>query len=787
MKRMKISRSLIALLLAAVMVLPLMPSVHASEENKCGECGMICTQIVLKQANCHEQGVVEDICVNSKCRLYKESVLKKTDIDPKNHDTICVDNGDGKTHTAVCRYHSEYRKVDEPHVFVNGYCSKCAAADYTKAEIVMPDKVELLADLDAADAVLSIGTVAVVAGNVDVSRHFEITYLWIDGNGSFVGTGKEFLLPASVTAQVGTYSYSCFVTAKPIDIEGRNLNATCEVTVEVRDIITVTAVVSSGSGAFSLDDTNAATTVSVLEQIEDAVNRSSREYADYVIFDKKPTSELGKLNVNAGKYYFTAKNAKQALEDVVFTPADNVAGSYVINFTAYDTEGKTFPGVLTIVVERDLGALDVSYFAHQGEEIAFSGADFAAYWQELCPGGMLKEVHLKNMPTSKQGTLYYNYNANSSNNTVITEKDALYTVLSNANQYLVDGVTFVPASKFVGRLTIPFEMGGLSTDGYYLQKTGTLSIFVSSKDVEDLAIEMNNGKEYQLDGDELLAIFRDAVGNKSENFSIKLLDVPHNGELYLNYTGTIRDVALTADEIADYTFSYSSALGLEIGDLTYVSEKSNKTLTDTLRYIACDEKGEFAYIGHIVFTCKPLEVVYTHSFPDVKKTDWFYTYVMDLAEEGVINGIEEIVDEITVVRYKPGDNVTYAQALKLILLATGYAEQAPTGKHWASGYLDKAKEDKLIGNVMTEERLDDPITRNMIAYIAARAMKLPKSEKTESPLKDVLPDSTHAPYIFALYDAEIIKGDENGMFNGGNKISRAEMATIVWRIKNYEG
>ncbi|MBR3704240.1 MAG: S-layer homology domain-containing protein, partial [Oscillospiraceae bacterium] len=179
--------------------------------------------------------------------------------------------------------------------------------------------------------------------------------------------------------------------------------------------------------------------------------------------------------------------------------------------------------------------------------------------------------------------------------------------------------------------------------------------------------------------------------------------------------------------------------------------------------------------------------VYTKSFTDVKKSDWFYTYVMDLAETGVINGFEEKIDGETIISYKPQDNVTYAQALKLILLAVGYDEPAKTGKHWASGYLELAIKENLVTNVLTEARLDDQISRNMIAQIASHAMDLPKSTRTESPLKDVSMDSVYAPYILSLYDAGIINGDENGNYNGTKKITRAEMATIVWRINNYEG
>ena len=69
----------------------------------------------------------------------------------------------------------------------------------------------------------------------------------------------------------------------------------------------------------------------------------------------------------------------------------------------------------------------------------------------------------------------------------------------------------------------------------------------------------------------------------------------------------------------------------------------------------------------------------------------------------------------------------------------------------------------------------------------ARALDLPKSTRTDSPFKDVAIDSVYASYIISLFEAGIVNGDENGNFNGTNKITRAEMATIVWRINNYEG
>lgn len=58
----------------------------------------------------------------------------------------------------------------------------------------------------------------------------------------------------------------------------------------------------------------------------------------------------------------------------------------------------------------------------------------------------------------------------------------------------------------------------------------------------------------------------------------------------------------------------------------------------------------------------------------------------DLATAGVINGFEDGT-------FRPAGEVTYAQALKTIMLAAGYAEPAKTGAHWASGYLTTALAD----------------------------------------------------------------------------------------------
>ena len=137
--------------------------------------------------------------------------------------------------------------------------------------------------------------------------------------------------------------------------------------------------------------------------------------------------------------------------------------------------------------------------------------------------------------------------------------------------------------------------------------------------------------------------------------------------------------------------------------------------------------------------------------------------------------------------FRPNGEVTYGEALKMIMKAAGYADQAPTDKHWASGYLARAQADGLLpaGTV----GLDRKISRYTIAEIAAKALKLPTSARTESPFSDMSMTVTSAPYVLALYDAAIVNGtaDSKGAVNyyGVNSIRRSEMAVIIYRMNTY--
>ena len=155
-------------------------------------------------------------------------------------------------------------------------------------------------------------------------------------------------------------------------------------------------------------------------------------------------------------------------------------------------------------------------------------------------------------------------------------------------------------------------------------------------------------------------------------------------------------------------------------------------------------------------------------FPDVAAGDWFYDDVMALAASGVIGGFPD-------GSFRPGSTVTTGQALKMILLAVGYDEPAPVASHWARCYLDLALEEGILqrGEIVD---LDVTISRQLMAAVAARAMK---AEKTSE--KYTFSDAQNND-VQALADCGIIGGYSDGTFRPNNSLTRAELAAIVHRI-----
>lgn len=607
MKRNVPRRRGISLLLALAMVLTLVPTALAASF-ECPKCGSThYTKTVVAEANCHERGVDRYVC--KECNT---ATLVETDIDTKNHDAVCTDNGDGKTHTADCPYDSYYNRREEHDFDDTGRCVKCLAVNYDNVELSLPRDSVVYVELGDEDAQLKLEGAKVTLGTANITDEYNISYNWYEG-GKLISSDDTYDLPSDVVEEEGKYTYVCFVMAVPqTSFSGATKSGSCAVTVEVQDLATAYAALPADEEYLDFDETNSRTPDSLYDQIYDAVNERSKERPEYIVFDTVPSTDVGSIDAKEDeRYYFGSTSSRYLdLADLSFEVDDgeDSVGTYTAAFIAYDEDGNEYPGVLTISVEQSLGEMDVMYTTDDGDAVTLSGDDFEEFWLDTYSKGALTSISFTALPRTSQGTLYYDYTSASRPGTRVRTGDDFYFDDDSRNRILIDEVVFLPAEDYSGYVSIPFEAEGENNRGKADTLSGDLCVLVSSGEVESVSYQVTAGGAVQMDEDDFLSVYQEATGSRGSSFYIQLMELPDSGALYVDYTGSSRDTALRERDLEDSFFYYSSSRQDEISDLTYVSGSG---LTDSFRYLAYSTSGELLYIGEVTFSRGDLTVRYT--------------------------------------------------------------------------------------------------------------------------------------------------------------------------------
>lgn len=164
-------------------------------------------------------------------------------------------------------------------------------------------------------------------------------------------------------------------------------------------------------------------------------------------------------------------------------------------------------------------------------------------------------------------------------------------------------------------------------------------------------------------------------------------------------------------------------------------------------------------------------ITYFNPFKDVKTTAWYFDPMIHLYESGIINGT-------SATTYAPNDTLTWAAALKLLLVSHGDLKAADaTGADWSKNAIAKAAE---LGLVAADLDGAKAISRLEFCQVAAKLNKLAES-KTESKFTDCTDG-----YVMALVDAKVISGMTETTFEPAASLTRAQIAKILYQLTLIE-
>ncbi|MFA6024251.1 MAG: septal ring lytic transglycosylase RlpA family protein [Candidatus Gracilibacteria bacterium] len=123
----------------------------------------------------------------------------------------------------------------------------------------------------------------------------------------------------------------------------------------------------------------------------------------------------------------------------------------------------------------------------------------------------------------------------------------------------------------------------------------------------------------------------------------------------------------------------------------------------------------------------PLEWTEVASFPDIEVDAWYINYVNTAAELDIVSGHED-------GSLKPLDTVNRAEALKMLILATGLQSELPgvANDAWYTAYLQYGIDHALIVPDDTGDYLPgSPLTRGELADLIYRFKKQPFTSQVE--------------------------------------------------------
>lgn len=537
---------------------------------------------------------------------------------------------------------------------------------------------------------------------------------------------------------------------------------------------------SAGTVAYSTGAGQAVTFRS--EDFNSACQRANGSSLNYIYFDSLPSSSTGTLyrnyrsSSNTGSRVTTSqrfsRGGNPSPSDVTFVPKGNYTGTVSIPFSGYDASGGRFDGTVSITVGQSSGRV-IRYSAALGGVVRFNASDFNSVCRSVT-GDDLSYVSF-DLPSSRYGTLYYQYNSSRGTGTSVSSSTSYYR---SGSPRLLDDVYFA-AANING--TASFDYDARSTGGERF--SGTVEIAIGSGSGSGIS----SGTHYigastpiALRPADFESACQSATGGTLAFIRFTSLPPESTGRLYMNYASPSRPGA-PATTTANYT-----AGGISIGQLSFVPKAGYQGQV-SIPYTGYNSQGT-SFTGTVTIN---LSTSYCPTpFYDVDAGwDWARPSVEFLRYMSITNGYSDGT-------FRPSRSISRGEFTLMICRAFGFDTSSST-----SGFPDVPAGSIYAGAVATARSMgivegsggrfmpNSPITRQSAMVMICRAMQAagrsvpPASPGTLNSYGDGGQVAAFArDAVASLVQMGVVRGNASMRLNPGSSISRAEMAVILHRV-----
>lgn len=506
---------------------------------------------------------------------------------------------------------------------------------------------------------------------------------------------------------------------------------------------------------------------------------------DYVTFGSVSGGSLldadGKT-AGSRSFYVSATRNQYDLDDVHFRPNSSNASKAVtisFSFTAHGENRtgskKTSTGKVSIIY-MSKNPSDISYTVGSNNTVNLKASDFSAAYKEATGSNAPSNLTIVFQGVPSSGSLTY---------TDSSKRNSTEVKLTSSN---IRSRKFTLSSSGTNQIgDVTYTNSGSSKDTIeYIAYTGNTAkyrgrVVLSGKTVPtDITVTYQsvNGAAASFKW----ADFTSKNGALSDAETIRF-SAPANGALYLDglaFAAATKDLLVT--QVNSVTYKPQAGSNAQ-EKLTFIaSDKYNKTVGSGTVVINVSGNTATTTPSAPSTPSTPSGTASASQFKDVKADAWYYADLDTLVRLGIMSGRGNGV-------FDPNGTMTYGEALKLVLEATGHHAEAVTGNDWAINYKNLAVQNGWISNDIS---LTAPIPRLATASLIARVLGL--SPRTgDSPFAD-----TADGYAAALYytNPQIFVGNPNPqggkpMFNSlvnnipQTTLTRAQVCAIVCRLNTY--